>query len=233
MIYITGDIHGDLNRIYEISEFCRKKKTTEKDIMILVGDVGVNYYNSVKDVICKDALSDIPITFICIRGNHEIRPENISTYKTQERFGDEVLVEDNYPNIIWLKDGHTYDIKGKKVLAIGGAYSVDKFYRLSRGWCWFPDEQLSEQEREEIYNKVSGEHFDVVLTHTCPFSWEPTELFLPGIDQSSVDSSTEHWLEKVKDAITYDKWFFGHFHGDKKDVKAQYEMLYNKISKIT
>ncbi len=32
---------------------------------------------------------------------------------------------------------------------------------------------------------------DIVLSHTCPLRYEPTEVFLPFIDQSKVDKSTE------------------------------------------
>lgn len=31
-----------------------------------------------------------------------------------------------------------------KTIVIGGAYSVDKFYRLSKGYNWFEDEQPSD-----------------------------------------------------------------------------------------
>lgn len=32
-----------------------------------------------------------------------------------------------------------------KTIVIGGAYSVDKFYRLSKGYNWFEDEQPSDE----------------------------------------------------------------------------------------
>ena len=54
-----------------------------------------------------------------------------------------VWVEEAYPNILFAKDGEIYDIAGMKTIVIGGAYSVDKFYRLSKGYNWFEDEQTS------------------------------------------------------------------------------------------
>ena len=53
-------------------------------------------------------------------------------YKLQEWNGGKVWVEEAYPNILFAKDGEIYDIAGMKTIVIGGAYSVDKFYRLSR-----------------------------------------------------------------------------------------------------
>ena len=36
-----------------------------------------------------------------------------------------VYVEEEYPNILFAKDGEVYDFCGKSVMTIGGAYSVD------------------------------------------------------------------------------------------------------------
>lgn len=52
-------------------------------------------------------------------------------YKLQEWNGGKVWVEEAYPNILFAKDGEIYDIAGMKTIVIGGAYSVDKFYRLN------------------------------------------------------------------------------------------------------
>ena len=61
----------------------------------------------------------------------------------------------------------------------------------------------------------AGQSFDFVFTHTCPLSWEPTDLFLSAIDQSTVDNSMEVWLDSFKDKINWDVWLFGHFHADR------------------
>ena len=46
MTYITGDTHGRFGRI---KEFCNEQKTTKEDIMIILGDVGINYYLDKRD----------------------------------------------------------------------------------------------------------------------------------------------------------------------------------------
>ena len=40
MIYLTGDTHGDFDRIIH---FCEKMQTTRADVMIILGDAGFNY----------------------------------------------------------------------------------------------------------------------------------------------------------------------------------------------
>jgi len=45
---------------------------------------------------------------------------------------------------------------------------------------------------------------------------EPVEVFLPGVDQSMVDKSTEKWLDCIEERLEYRKWYCGHYHTEKK-----------------
>lgn len=146
MIYITGDTHGNFERI---SSFCDRFETTKEDTMIILGDAGINYYGS-GDKSRKKKLHKLPITLFCIHGNHEQRPEVIKTYELVEFHGGKVYVEKEFPNLIFAKDGQIYEFNGKRYIAIGGAYSVDKFYRLSRGIKWFDNEQPSDEIKAEV-----------------------------------------------------------------------------------
>lgn len=76
-------------------------------------------------------------------------------YKLQEWNGGKVWVEEAYPNILFAKDGEIYDIAGMKTIVIGGAYSVDKFYRLSKGYNWFEDEQPSDEIKAYVEKQLS------------------------------------------------------------------------------
>ena len=215
MIYITGDTHRDFSRFYKL------EKDTD-NMLIVLGDVGINYYLNEEDKIYKEYLKKLKLKLFCVRGNHEERPENISTYKEVEMFGGKVFIEEECPNLIFAKDGETYYIDGKKILVIGGAYSVDKQYRLLHGYKWFKDEQLTKEEMDTILDEVKGKQFDIVLTHTCPYKYEPREVFMQGLDQSKVDKSMEHFLDKVEENINYDKWYCGHYHIEKQVDKLEF-----------
>jgi 3-oxoacid CoA-transferase subunit A len=145
-------------------------------------------------------------------------------------YGGKVYIEDEYPYLVFAKDGEEYIINGKKILVIGGAYSVDAEYRLMNGIEWFKDEQLSEEEMNMIMYKVKGKEYDLVLTHTCPHKYEPVEDFLPSIDQSKVDRTMEYFLDKVEESIRYKKWYCGHYHTEKK--KGNLEFMYESIKKM-
>lgn len=45
-IFITGDKHGDYA---SVEHFCRRFNTTKEDVMVILGDNGVNYYGPSKD----------------------------------------------------------------------------------------------------------------------------------------------------------------------------------------
>lgn len=174
MIYITGDTHGNFNRI---KDFCRNNGTTKDDVLVILGDVGLNFYPPTQHGTkkTKKQLSDLPITLFCIHGNHECRPEHIASYEIAERFGGIVYVENNYPNILFARDGEIYNIEGKKCLVIGGAYSVDKY--LS-GYDWYKRvvdfdikvfEDLAKVVNGDKISKRRVKELDSILEKAAPF----------------------------------------------------------------
>ena len=215
MIYVTGDLHGEW---YRVSEAVDRYQIQADDKIVLLGDVAVNYFGDDSDRYRKENLNKLGIPVLCIHGNHEMRPATIRTYHESQWNGGTVYIEDEYPNLLFAKDGEVYDLSGQKALAIGGAYSVDKGYRLRMNMNWFPDEQPSaeikatvEQKLEELDWKV-----DIVLSHTCPAHYMPAEAFLSGVDQSTVDNSTEHWLGEIEQKLDYKAWYCGHWHINKR-----------------
>ena len=221
MIYITGDKHADF---YEVCCFCKKEKTNISDLMIILGDAGINYFNDSRDYKLKKELSECKITFFCVHGNHEERPEKIKTYKTKEFHNGIVYYEEEYPNILFAKDGEIYNLNNKSVLVIGGAYSVDKEYRIKYGYCWYETEQPDDDIKKRVFEVIKNNNndIDIVLSHTCPYKYMPREVFMSGVDQSKVDYSTEKFLDEVEKNLNYKKWYCGHFHTEKQIDKIEF-----------
>ena len=220
VVLITGDTHRNFNRI---KFFCEKYRTTVDDILIILGDAGINYYLDDKDRFLKKNLAKLPITFFCVRGNHEERPENVGTYKEVGWHGGLVYREEEYPNLIFAKDGEVYDIAGKKTIVIGGAYSVDKWYRLQNNYKWFKDELLSEKELIRIEERLEEMDWnvDVVLSHTLPYQYRPLDMFMKTGKDLCVNESMEQWFREVEMILSYEKWYAGHFHCDRRIDKLQ------------
>jgi 3-oxoacid CoA-transferase subunit A len=222
MIYITGDIHGE---VFRIAEAVARFNIGSEDIIVLLGDVGMNYYgNKCGDRHRKKRLNKLGVPMFCIHGNHEMRPGTIPSYHEVEWHGGAVYVEDDHPNLLFAKDGEVYDLNGQKTIVIGGAYSVDKWYRLQCDLNWFPDEQPSEEIKAKVEQKLHelGWRVDAVLTHTCPERYIPREAFLSGVDQATVDSSTEQWLDTIAERLDYRAWFCGHWHINKRIDKMHF-----------
>lgn len=239
-VYITGDLHRHFKRV---SDFCMRMNTSaEHDWLICLGDAGLNYYGNGYDDVAKGDVSELPINFFFIRGNHEMRPEKVADYRKEilntEAIKGTVLHDHRYQNQYFAIDGCQYRILGKTALVCGGAYSVDKYFRLKQGWQWFEDEQPNEVEKARMKKAVAAcgnqntHPIDMILAHTCPKRFVPTELFLSGIDQSSVDSSTEEFFDEIYKSLPNPKphWYFGHYHGNK--YEKDYTMLFEDIIEL-
>lgn len=234
---ITGDCHGDFSRFYIVQQAIPENETWG---VVILGDASVNYWLSKRDSRVKNNIQEeYPnIIFYLVRGNHEERPENLSHIKIMQDndVNGKVYIQEEWPNIRYLIDGEEYDINNKHCLIIGGAYSVDKWYRLERKAYgqyagWFEDEQLSQKERDTILQKCRGRHYDVILAHTCPLRYQPRDLFLSCVKQDDVDNSMELWLEGVIEACSWDKFIFGHYHDDR-IIDEKVEMMFQGIKEF-
>lgn len=221
MIYITGDTHGIFTRV---EEFCKKNHTTKEDILIILGDAGINSNSARLDMYKKEYLLELPITIFAIHGNHENRPGNIPSYKEKVWNKGIVYFEEDYPHILFGKDGEVFNFEGKKCIVIGGAYSVDKYHRIITNKAWYADEQPSDEIKVYVESQLENLNWniDIVLSHTCPICYEPKEAFLVGLDQSKVDKSTEMWLGSLEYKLNYKKWYCGHYHIEKKIDKVEF-----------
>ena len=220
---ITGDTHREFSRFKEYDE----KYNNSKTAVIILGDAGLNYMMNTKDNEIKNHLTNkYKFIIYCVKGNHEGRPQNVKNmlHVYDENVNGYIWIQSEYPTIRYFDEYGIYKINGMRTAIIGGAYSVDKYYRLSTGNKWFADEELSDEEMDDCLKLMMGQHFDLVLTHTCPLSYEPTDLFLKEVDQSSVSKRMENFLYKLSNNIHWDIWCFGHFHADR--IEAPYVEQY-------
>ena len=220
-IWAIGDIHGSY---VPVENFWRRNRgkqkfSPDKDVLVCLGDFGGNFYLNKTDNNFKEKLERYDLTYFAIRGNHEARASvcaanNPDQWHIEEFFGNKVYVEDDFPYIKYALDKPAlYQIKEYKTLVIPGAYSIDKNYRLEKGWPWFEDEQLSPEEMDTGRRIVEeNKQVELVLSHTCPLIYEPRDLFLPFIKQSTVDKTMEMYLGEIEFKLDYKLWLWGHYH---------------------
>ena len=219
-VYLMADIHGDWR---PVRDFLNRidNKYDNTDTIIILGDAGLNFFFNHRDENTKTKLNKLGINLFIIRGNHEERPsicaeKNPDKWHTEIFFDNTVWVENDYPYIKYAWDQPSvYTINGYNTLVFPGAYSVDKYRRLQMGWSWFQYEQLDEEEMEagrRLVNILNANKCDLVLSHTCPIIYEPTDLFLSCVDQSMVDKSMERYLGEIEYNLDYRAWCWGHYH---------------------
>ena len=243
---VRGDTHGQFTWM---SNGCLDMYKPEETAIIILGDAGFNYYLNKYDDRLKKEVNDRGYRFYCVRGNHEARPQDIPTMIKQfdEKVHGVIYLEPEFPNIRYFLDYGFYDINNYTCYVIGGAYSVDKHWRLMRSGLteetniptksgWFANEQLTPEEKKRVEKQLhdfdtTGKIIDFMFTHTCPYSWEPRDLFLEAVDQSTVDDSMEKWLDNVKNIATGYVWCFGHFHADRIE-RPHIEQFYHNIEPL-
>ena len=234
-VYIIGDLHGSFKPIRDFDEWNKGKQTFD-DMMIVLGDFGGNFWFDYHDRNFKEKLGKYHMTYFVIRGNHDARPsECMNNDWAVERFCNGfVYVDKKYPYIKYALDIPSYYfIAGQNTLVYGGAYSVDKYWRINNYLPWFEHEQMNEIEKEAGIDllKIVDYAPDIILSHTCPRVYVPTDLFLKTVDQSTVDSSMEQYLGMIEYKLkSYKLWAWGHYHETRVYPKwegRQPLMLYN------
>ena len=238
--YLIGDLHGNFKPVRSFFERCQPK---EDDLLICLGDFSANFFFDYRDDNFKKKLGKYKVIYFVIRGNHEQRPSLLykaapAAWHIENFLGGNVIVENEYPYIKYAADTpFIYKLWNKNILTLPGAYSVDKYYRLQNGWSWFEQEQMTEDEMFMGRMIVKAEeNWDLVLSHTCPVCYEPTDLFISSIDQSLVDKTMERYLGEIERSISYGLWCWGHYHNTR--VYPQFDesnrvMLFNdKVLKL-
>lgn len=251
-IYVTGDTHGNARDICNV--IAQIKNPSKDDFVIIAGDAGFEYESYVMGQAKREARK-FPGTWIVLRGNHDSSywKEHITwDEKEQKYYPNEgwdftndgmYLYQKKYPNIWYVIDGGgIYNIGGYNILFIPGAYSVDKWYRLRNRYPWNPSEQLNVQERNDLELITIewidlGFNIDFVVAHTFPAKMEKyyRDLFMSELNQSTVDKTTEFWLNKMSDiyenAPGFKHYFGGHFHDDRR-LNKKYTMLYDEVEDL-
>lgn len=237
MVNITGDIHENITRLMKIID-----GAMHGDTIIQLGDAGVNlknYYNQYpgEDEEHKSKLNSAAewkgVKILFVYGNHEKRPSTIESYKLKTYCGGQVYVEDDYPALLFAKDGEIFNIEGYTYFVLGGAYSTDCDER-TEGRDWWPDEQPSQEIRKEAESNINAaEHkVDFVLSHTCP------KKFIPDTPKAKIleeqgEYSTEEWLDSIEEHLQYRAWYCGHWHiNATAPDESRMHFLYNAVEEI-
>ena len=203
MVFVTGDTHGQFSELINKIE---RIDTKPDDVMVILGDAGINYHGKVRDKMRKEKLSKVPVTFFCIHGNHEMRPETISTYREMEWNSGIVFVEDDYPNLLFAKDGEIYDMEGNSATN----YLTDSKVTNESGYViiFIVERRASEMkytsaEANKLLKKIEGMISDIERKESITSSFivslgEDAETLRPKYDYEATQKELEKLEGKVR-----------------------------------
>lgn len=204
MIYITGDIHGDIRRFQpEFTPLVSELK--EEDFFLVAGDFGFIFRQDEKEKRNLDLLEALPFTILFIDGNHE-NFDALSTYPVELWQGGKI--HRIRRNILHLMRGQVFLIEGRKFFTMGGGYSIDKFLR-KEGVSWWKEEIPSDEEFQEAWVNLERHGFavDYIITHAAPE--KIMNMIFPNHEP---EKRLNLFLQEVMDRTVYTRWYFGHLH---------------------
>lgn len=229
---IVGDTHGNTDwmrqYIYPVA------MTLQADAVVVLGDFGAWEHTSagvqfMDDMGALATTTEIPLYWL--HGNHDKFSHTVEHYQPDGR-GFLVCRE----SLFYIPQGHTWMWEGVSFRSFGGAYSIDKAWRVQReqenfmrlmrkaglrkeatgkstvvprqdGTLWFPEEQMTDADMTELL-EADNRHKDIVLSHDKPYSAKPqwNRKDLPGCLGNQLR------LERALRAHQPLWWFHGHLH---------------------
>lgn len=222
MIYITGDMHGDLS--------CFKSRKLHKikkgDTLIVCGDFGFIWSGEDKEKKILKKLGKKKYNIVFVEGCHE-NYDLLKQYPTSQWNDGTVRVISG--NLMQLMRGNIYKIEGKQFFAFGGGQSVEKEIRMDHHTYW-PDELPTKEELQFGVDNLKRNNLtvDYIITHEPPsllsnyLNVQQTEVFANQLNIT---------LTQIAKHINFKMWFFGKCHKDTV-IPRKYHALFNDVVKI-
>ena len=220
MIYVTGDMHGELERLYD-REF---RKLKSGDILIICGDFGYIFDGSKteKEVISYLATRKFITAFV--DGTHD-NLEKINRCRTTVWKGG--MVHRIKGNLLHLMRGQIFDIDGTRIFTFGGGESIDKDMRVEPG-NWWREEEPTPLEMAEGAKRLDevGCKVDYIVTHEPPSLVKSAMLLRRG--NADRVNKLNGYFEEISRSCEFKHWYFGSLHEDKV-ITERYSCVFRKV----
>lgn len=220
MIYVTGDMHGDISRFSERAI----KKLKPSDTLIILGDFGFLWNGGEEEEKKLEFIRNRKYKVLFLDGAHE-NYSLLNAFPISEYCGGKV--RDLGENLKQLMRGEIYTIEDKKIFTMGGGQSDDAEFRVENQ-SWWQEELPSTEEIESAREKLSqNKDIDFILTHDAP---QKIRVSLTG-DREEGNRLCK-FFDEIMYGVKYKNWYFGNFHIDRKLTRTHYA-VYKKVIEIT
>ncbi|MBE6817479.1 MAG: hypothetical protein E7520_07245 [Ruminococcaceae bacterium] len=223
MVYITGDVHGDI-RFFKNPAL---RKLTEDDTLIICGDFGFLWNGSESEKKALKELSKKKYTICFIDGAHE-NFDMLNAYRPYRyKGGNAHKIADN---IYHLCRGEIFTFEKKTFFCMGGGESEDANMR-TLGQSWWKEEMPS---NEELMNgaenlKDAGYQVNYVLSYEAPAIAK--DFIRLHTNQNIHITPLNTYLQELMKSVEYAHWYFGSLHMDL-NISKKMTAVFNEIIKI-
>lgn len=207
MVYVTGDTHGDPERLSR----CALKMLEANDTLIICGDFGFIWNDDKREQKLLNSLAKRKYNICFVDGTHE-NFTLLNKYPVKEWNGGSV--HEIRQNILHLMRGQLFNIDGLSIFTMGGGESPDIDVRFETA-SWNRDEIPTQTELlagAEHLDSV-GCSVDVIITHEPPSKIKGF-LKLSETDQIRV-TALNSYFDELSATCNFKHWFFGSLHMDK------------------
>jgi hypothetical protein len=225
MVYVTGDMHGDISRFSDPA----LRQLKKGDVLIVCGDFGFLWDNSKQEQKNLKKLATKKYDICFVDGTHE-NFEILNSLPVIDWQGGKVHRVAG--NIFHLMRGQIYKIDNISYFTMGGGESPDIDIRFEAN-AWSKDEFPSRDEMVEGAKRLEELDckIDYIITHEPPVK---VKTFLSLKDEEKVAvNGLNTYLDELSTACTYRRWFFGSMHLDKfisSSMVAVYQAIINTIT---
>lgn len=203
-IAFVGDVHMSADWMIRAAEHAKERGA---DVIVQLGDFGYTFDESFRRWV-EEAFARLDLPLLFVDGNHEDHPWLLGQPVQSDG------LRRISPHVAHLPRGFRWEWGGVHFLAMGGAHSVDRPYRVP-GVSWWPEEAVTSR---QVYAAAEPGFCDVLISHDCPDG-----VVIPGIDDrttpapfppAELERSDEHrkLLRVLTAAVQPSVIWHGHYH---------------------
>lgn len=202
MIYVTGDLHGDVSRFQAKAI----KKLKKNDYLIVCGDFGFLWDGSKKEQKTLKWIGKRPYHVLFVEGTHD----NLDLLQQYPVVGwNGGMVREISGKLKYLCRGQIFRLEDSTIFTFGGGESKDLDERHGAWWSSeLPTLEEVRAARETLAG--NGNQVDYIITHQCS---RKIKKFLTMNDNEV--NVLDTFFDEVRETCRYKRWFFGSYHINK------------------
>ena len=221
MLYVTGDLHGDMSRMREPD----LKRLKKDDALLVCGDFGFVWDGSAAEQKQLHKLAKSRYQLLFCEGTHD-NLDLLAQYPQVEFAGGSARHLGG--NLYYLQRGQIYLLQNKRIFVFGGGETSDLDGR-QQGVNWWEQEMPDEAQLQQTRQRLAecDYTFDYAITHEC---CGQLKRFLQVQQQNPEErlNRLNCFFDELVARATFSHWYFGCYHIDR-DLSPTQTAVYRQL----